>query len=84
MEETIKLIIQILLILYVTIIALNPSIKNPYWILLIHENPWLLLIIVLLSYYIMQWDLKIGLLLLIICIGVYLDIILIIKKEEND
>ena len=82
MNELLKSFILILLIIYVVIVALNPSIKNPYFIIFVYENPIILLFLVLLSYYIAQWDLKIGLLLLICIIAVYLDILLI-KKGLN-
>ncbi len=51
--------------------------------IVIYENPLLLLFIVLFAYYISQWDLKIGLLLLICAIAIYLDIILIKKGITN-
>lgn len=47
--------------------------------IVVYENPLLLLFIVLFAYYISQWDLKIGLLILICAIAIYLDIILIKK-----
>lgn len=83
-EEILKRVISLILIVYVTFVALNPSVANPDWILLVHENPWVLLVMVLCSYYVMQWDFKIGLLILICAIAVYLDIILIIKKERTN
>lgn len=51
--------------------------------IVVYENPLLLLFIVLFAYYISQWDLKIGLLLLICAIAIYLDIILIKKGITN-
>ena len=51
--------------------------------IIVYENPLLLLFIVLFAYYISQWDLKIGLLLLICAIAIYLDIILIKKGITN-
>lgn len=85
MDSLWKTTFLVILILYVIIIALNPSIKNPYFVIIVYENPILLLFIVLFAYYISQWDLKIGLLLLICAIAIYLDIILIKKgiKKEN-
>lgn len=85
MDSIWKTTFLVILILYVIIIALNPSIKNPYFVIIVYENPILLLFIVLFAYYISQWDLKIGLLLLICAIAIYLDIILIKKgiKKEN-
>lgn len=85
MDSLWKTTFLVILILYVIIIALNPSIKNPYFVIIVYENPILLLFIVLFAYYISQWDLKIGLLLLICAIAIYLDIILIKKgiNKEN-
>jgi hypothetical protein len=74
-----KTTVLVILIIYVIVIALNPSIKNPYFIIMIYDNPMILLFIVLFAYYISQWDLKIGLLLLICAIAIYLDILLIKK-----
>lgn len=84
MEQIIKNVITIILLIYVVSIALCPSIKNPEITLLIHENPWMLLALVLTSYYVVvEYDLKIGLLLLICAIAIYFDIILIIKGKRN-
>lgn len=84
MESFIKNVLTILLVVYVSLIALCPSIKNPDFTLFIHENPWMLLALVLLSYYVViEYDLKIGLLLLICAIAVYFDIILIIKGKRS-
>lgn len=51
--------------------------------IIVYENPLLLLFIVLFAYYISQWDVKIGLLILICAIAIYLDIILIKKGITN-
>jgi hypothetical protein len=85
MDSIWKTTFLVILILYVIIIALNPSIKNPYFVIIVYDNPMLLLFIVLFAYYISQWDLKIGLLLLICAIAIYLDILLIKKgiNKEN-
>lgn len=83
MDTIWKTVILIVLVLYVTIIALNPSIKNPYFINFVYENPFILLVIVLFAYYITYWDLRLGLLLLICAIAIYLDILLIKKTLNN-
>lgn len=51
--------------------------------IIVYENPLLLLFIVLFAYYISQWDVKIALLILICAIAIYLDIILIKKGITN-
>lgn len=83
MDTIWKTVILIILILYVVIIALNPSIKNPYFINFVYENPFILLVIVLFAYYITYWDMRLGLLLLICAIAIYLDILLIKKTINN-
>tara|TARA_Y100000389_G_scaffold199963_1_gene239417 strand:- start:628 stop:945 length:318 start_codon:yes stop_codon:yes gene_type:complete len=83
MDTIWKTVILIILVLYVTIIALNPSIKNPYFINIVYENPFILLVIVLFAYYITYWDIRLGLLLLICAIAIYLDILLIKKTINN-
>lgn len=84
MENIIKIFITSILLLYVVLIALCPSIKNPACVLIVHENPFLLLALVIISYYvIVEYDLKIGLLILICAIAIYFDIILIIKGKKT-
>ena len=83
MDTIWKTAILIILVLYVVIIALNPSIKNPYFINFVYENPFILLVIVLFAYYITYWDMRLGLLLLICAIAIYLDILLIKKTINN-
>ena len=83
MDTIWKTVILIILVLYVVIIALNPSIKNPYFINFVYENPFILLVIVLFAYYITYWDIRLGLLLLICAIAIYLDILLIKKTINN-
>ena len=83
MDTIWKTLILTILIIYVVVIALNPSIKNPYFVIIVYENPLLLLFIVLFAYYISQWDLKIALLILICVLAIYLDIILIKKGITN-
>ena len=82
MDTIWKTVVLIILVLYVTIIALNPSIKNPYFVNFVYDNPFILLVIVLFAYYVTYWDLRLGLLLLICAIAIYLDILLI-KKTIN-
>tara|TARA_B000000477_G_scaffold117915_1_gene116964 strand:+ start:401 stop:718 length:318 start_codon:yes stop_codon:yes gene_type:complete len=83
MDTIWKTLILTILIIYVVVIALNPSIKNPYFVIIVYDNPLLLLFIVLFAYYISQWDLKIALLILICVFAIYLDIILIKKGITN-
>lgn len=68
---------------FIILYSLQPQTKNPDWLFVIHENPWLLVVILILAYYSMKWDARIGYFLMIICIAIYLDIVLIIKKIDD-
>ena len=68
---------------FIILYSLQPQTKNPDWLFVIHENPWLLVVILILAYYSMKWDTRIGYFLMIICIAIYLDIVLIIKKIDD-
>lgn len=80
MIDTIKTIIIIILCLYVIVYSLRPSTRNPEWIMQVHKHPWILIPLLLITYYIMLWDTKIGVLLIIILLAIYMDIIMFIKK----
>jgi hypothetical protein len=82
MEDIIKGIIIGFLAGFIVLYSLQPHVKNPDWLMIIYENPLILLIMLILVYYIMRWNIIIGYLLLIVIIGIYLDIILIIKKTH--
>jgi len=82
MEDIIKGIITGFLVGFIVLYSLQPRVKNPDWLMIIHENPILLLIMLIFVYYIMKWNEIIGYLFLIVIIAIYLDIIIIIKKTH--
>ena len=82
MEDIIKGIITGFLVGFIVLYSLQPRVKNPDWLMIIHENPILLLIMLIFVYYIMKWNVIIGYLFLIVIIAIYLDIIIIIKKTH--
>jgi hypothetical protein len=69
------------LIAYLIIYGLRPSAEYPDNILDILDNPWIFIILILLNIYIIQWDLTIGLLLLLSIISLILDIIIFTDGE---
>ena len=69
------------LIAYLIIYGLRPSAQYPDNILDILDNPWIFIILILLNIYIIQWDLTIGLLLLLSIISLILDIIIFTDGE---
>ena len=83
-DELLKRLITFILVVYVLMVALNQSIQNPEWVLFVHENPWMMIVLVILAYYVIQWDLRIGLLILLCTMAVYLDIILIKNKDIHN
>jgi len=76
LNNIIKGIITGFLIAYLIILGLRPAALYPDNILEIIENPWIFIILVIINFYIIQWDLTIGLLLFLSIIALLLDIII--------
>lgn len=76
LNNIIKGIITGFLIAYLIILGLRPAALYPDNILEIIENPWIFIILIIINFYIIQWDLTIGLLLFLSIIALILDIII--------
>jgi hypothetical protein len=61
---------------YLIILGMRPAAIYPDNILDIIDNPWIFLILFIINYYILMWDLTIGLLLFLTLIALILDIII--------
>ena len=61
-----KGIISGFLIAYLIILGLRPSAEYPDNIIEVIDNPWIFVVLILINFYAMQWDLTIGLLIIII------------------
>lgn len=77
------------LIAYLIILGLRPASLYPDNILDIIDNPWIFIILLIINFYVIQWDLTIGLLLFLSIIALILDIIIftegkIFYYEENN
>tara|TARA_Y100000389_G_scaffold83399_1_gene79964 strand:- start:13512 stop:13766 length:255 start_codon:yes stop_codon:yes gene_type:complete len=81
MFDELKLFIITLLSLYVLFVSLRPSYPNPDFILILHKNPILIILLFIFALYSFNFDQRIGFLLLIILFGIYFDIISIIKRD---
>jgi hypothetical protein len=82
-EENTNLIINIFkgiitgfLIAYLIILGLRPAALYPDNILDVIDNPWIFVILIIVNFYVIQWDFTIGLLLLLSIIALILDIII--------
>lgn len=75
-ETILKGIITGILIAYLLILGLRPSVMYPDNILDIIDNPWVFLVLLILNYYVFLWDDTVGFLLLLTLIALLLDIIL--------
>ena len=64
------------LIAYLIILGLRPASLYPDNILDIIDNPWIFIILFIINFYVIQWDLTIGLLLFLSIIALILDIII--------
>jgi hypothetical protein len=60
---------------YLLIYGLRPSIPYPETLIDIYEHYWVLLILIVIDIYLLSWDLKIGLLLLLAIIAIIFDMI---------
>jgi hypothetical protein len=80
-ENILKGVMSGFLIAYLLIFGLIPSSKYPDDILDIMDNPWIFAIILIINFYILYWDLTIGLLLFISLIALMLDIIIFTDGE---
>lgn len=80
-DNVLKGILSGFLIAYLLIFGLIPSSKYPDDILDIMDNPWIFAIILIINFYILYWDLTIGLLLFISLIALMLDIIIFTDGE---
>lgn len=83
MFSHIKHFILLILSFYIILISLRPSYPNPSFILHIHKNPIYFILLAILAIFSFSFDFRIGLLLLIIIIGIYFDIICIIKRDAT-
>ena len=60
---------------YLLIYGLRPSIPYPETLIEIYEHYWVLLVLIVINIYLLSWDLKIGLLLLLAIIAIIFDMI---------
>ena len=60
---------------YLLIYGLRPAVPYPEFILEFYENFWLLLLLVIINFYVYQWDTKIGLLLCLSIVALIFDMI---------
>ena len=74
------------LIAYLVILGLRPTAEYPDNILEIIDNPWIFVILIIINFYALQWDLTIGLLLMLSIIALILDVIIFTEGEifNND
>jgi hypothetical protein len=75
-EDVLKGILTGLFVSYLVILGMRPAAIYPDNILDIIDNPWIFLLLFILNYYVLLWDLTIGLLLFLTLIALILDIII--------
>jgi hypothetical protein len=80
-ENVIKGVMSGFLIAYLLIFGLIPSSKYPDNILDIMDNPWIFAVMLIVNFYILYWDLTIGLLLFISLLALMLDIIIFTEGD---
>ena len=75
----IKFLIIGILSAYLLIYGLRPSVPYPEQILELCEHYWILIIIIIINYYILLWDLRIAVLTALGIIALIFDMILFTK-----
>ena len=75
-EDIFKGILTGVLASYLIILGMRPAAIYPDNILDIIDNPWIFLILFIINYYVLYWDLTIGLLMFLTLIALILDIII--------
>jgi hypothetical protein len=75
-EDIFKGILTGALASYLIILGMRPAAIYPDNILDIIDNPWIFLILFIFNYYILYWDITIGLLMFLTLIALILDIII--------
>ena len=81
LNTVLKGIISGFLIAYLIMLGLRPSAEYPDNILEIIDNPWIFIVLILVNFYAIQWDMTIGLLLLLSIIALLLDVIIFTEGE---
>jgi len=71
----IKYILIGILSAYLLIYGLRPSVPYPDSILELYENPWLLVLVVIINFYVYIWDSKVGILLCLSVVALIFDMI---------
>jgi hypothetical protein len=80
-EYVLKGILTGLFVSYLVILGMRPAAIYPDNILDIIDNPWIFLLLFILNYYVLLWDLTIGLLLFLTLIALILDIIIFTEGD---
>ena len=78
--KVLKGIIAGILCGYIILFALRPSVPNPDSILEIIENKYILIPLILINYYLFEWDKLVGILFLICIISLIFDYFIFINK----
>lgn len=78
--KVLKGIIAGILCGYIILFALRPSVPNPDCILEIIENKYILIPLILINYYLFEWDKLVGILFLICIISLIFDYFIFINK----
>tara|TARA_B000000475_G_C15858852_1_gene391265 strand:- start:251 stop:646 length:396 start_codon:yes stop_codon:yes gene_type:complete len=78
--KVIKGIITGILCGYIILFALRPSVPNPDYILEIIENKYIIIPLILINYYLFEWDLLVGILFLICIISLIFDYFIFVNK----
>ena len=78
-----KGIVSGVLVGYLLVYGLRPSVPYPDFILDFFENKWMFLILVLIIYYAFLWDFTIGIFLSLCCLALVFDYVIFTNNETE-
>lgn len=79
-SKVLKGLITGILCAYIIIFALRPSVPNPDYILEIIENKYVIIPLLIINYYLFEWDQLIGIIFMICIISLIFDYFIFINK----
>tara|TARA_Y100000389_G_scaffold80647_1_gene77285 strand:- start:4044 stop:4442 length:399 start_codon:yes stop_codon:yes gene_type:complete len=79
-SKVLKGLITGILCAYIILFALRPSVPNPDYILEIIENKYVIIPLLIINYYLFEWDQLIGIIFLICIISLIFDYFIFINK----
>lgn len=84
MEEIVKGVFTGILSFYLLFYGLRPSVQYPDFILDFFENKWVFMILFIIMYYVMIWDYRSGVLMLLATFSLIFDYTMFARNDNDE